>query len=109
MSLSARDKQILSEIECRLSAGEPRLARALETGRLPVLGRRVLAASAGSWSGALTWTSLLIVAVLLIGIAALTSGLALGIRVLAGAGIVIAQLGPVCVGLACRRIRASRQ
>jgi hypothetical protein len=108
MSLSARDQLILSEIERHLSAGEPRLARALQTGRLPALSRKLVGAGVCRGPGRRTWMSLLIVASLVIGIAALTAGMVVGSRALDCAGIVMAELGPVCLGLAYWRMRAPR-
>ncbi|MGH3404053.1 MAG: DUF3040 domain-containing protein [Streptosporangiaceae bacterium] len=109
MSLSARDQLILSEIERHLSAGDPRLARALQKGRLPTLSRRLARVGVCRWSHGRTWMSLVIVAFLLIGIAGLTAGMVLGSSALACAGIVTAELSPACLGLAMWRLRAGRQ
>ena len=109
MSLSARDQRILSEIARELSAAEPRLARALATGRLPSLWRRLLAARLRRRPVQATrLVPVVIITSLATGIALLTTGLVLGILVLCCAGAVLIQFGPAACAYLYTRTRRSR-
>jgi hypothetical protein len=109
MSLPACDQQILSEIARQLSAAEPRLARALATGRLPSLPWRLLAARLRRRPVQSTWLApVVIITSLETGIALLTTGLVLGILVLCCAGAVLVQLGPAACAYLYTRARRSR-
>jgi hypothetical protein len=105
MSLSARDRQILAEIEQHLAASEPRLARALATARLPVLRHGALTSGHGQQRPWLWVTAIL--ASLLAGIALLTAGPVLDITAMTCTGAVMTQFSPVILGYL--RARARRQ
>jgi len=93
MSFSARDKRVLSEIARELAAADPRLARALITGRLP----------------SSTWRAPVVISTCLVtGIALLTAGLVLGIVALFCVGAVLVQFGPAACAYLYRRSRGSR-
>lgn len=107
VSLSARDQRILDEIEQDLAATEPRLARALATGRPPRPVRGLRQAATRSRPGRGISPPVLIVSCLGAGVAMLAAGLVLGIVALACAGFVITQVSPV-LGYLCHRVsRAS--
>jgi hypothetical protein len=103
MTLSERDQRILREIEHSLASTEPRLDRALNTGRLAALRwpsavelhhaadrkRQIWAAGA--------------VASLLAGIALLAAGLMLNSLVLTWVGIPLAQFGPTAIAYMSRK------
>jgi hypothetical protein len=102
MTLSERDQRILREIEHSLSSAEPRLDRALDTGRL----------SARRWASIVDlhhaavrkrhmWAAGAVVA-LLAGIALLVTGL-MNVLVLIWVGIPLAQLGPLTLAYIYRR------
>jgi len=93
MSFSARDKRILSEIAQDLSTVDPRLARAMATGRLP---------------SRTPWAPVVICTCLVSGIALLTAGLVLGIVALFCVGAVLVQFGPAACAYLYRRGRGSR-
>jgi hypothetical protein len=110
MPLSAREEQILSEIERDIAASEPLLGRALASMRLGLRARgavgrpahRLVGGNAGrGWAIAM-------IAVLLVGIGVLSAGLVLGVLALVIGGVVLTQLSLV-TGWLARALRARRR
>lgn len=97
MSFSARDQRILREIAREISASEPRLARALKTGRLPGLRGRL------AW-----WPPALILLCLAAGIGMLSAGLILGVISLVITGAILTQFSPALFGYLYSRLRKTR-
>ena len=109
MSFSARDQRILREIARELSAAEPRLARALKTGRLPTLRGRLVGAVPRRGQGRLAWwPPIVILLCLAVGIGMLTAGLVLGLIGLFIAGAVLTQVSPVLAYLFSRTRKSRR-
>ena len=104
MSFSARDRQILTEIESDLAVTEPRLARALARGKLPRLHRISVVASGHLERGRRRWTAG-VLALLLSGLALLVIGLELHMIALICISVPLAQFGPVLAICTFRRTR----
>lgn len=97
MSLSARDQRVLLEMDRDLAVEEPRLQRALVTGKLPSPGLRPLVMSHNPQRSMWVWIAVMFGS-LLCGIGLLVAGSALHQFVLIWAGIPLAQFGPFAVG-----------
>jgi len=109
MSISPRDQRVLREIASEISAAEPRLARALTTGRLPALRGRLVAAGAPRVLTGIAWQApLTILLCLVTGIGMLTAGLVCGIIPLIWVGATLTQFSPAVLGYLYRRSLRSR-
>jgi hypothetical protein len=103
MTLSERDHRILREIEHSLASTEPRLDRALNTGRLPALRwASVVELHHAAELKRQMWAAGA-VASLLAGIALLVAGLLLNSLALLWVGIPLAQLGPCAIAYIHRK------
>ncbi|MGH3156667.1 MAG: DUF3040 domain-containing protein, partial [Streptosporangiaceae bacterium] len=105
--MSAREQRILTEIERHLAADEPRLQQALTSAKLPSLRRRLVAGPRCAGAGKRGWLIAACVP-LLCGMVVLAIGLVLGIGLLALAGALVGQFGPVAVGYLHSRTRRTR-
>ncbi len=108
MTLSERDQRILQEIEHSLASAEPRMDRALNTGRLPALRwASVVELHYAGERKRQTWAAGA-VAFLLSGIALLAAGLMLNALVLIWVGIPLAQFGPSAIAYIYRKRQKQR-
>jgi Protein of unknown function (DUF3040) len=108
MSLSERDQRILREIEHSLASIEPRMDRALNTGRLPALRwASVVELHYVAERKRQMWAAGAVVS-LLAGIALLAAGLTLNALVLTWVGIPLAQFGPSTITYIYRKRQKQR-
>ncbi len=107
MPLSARDRQILADIEHHFAAADPGLASTLARGEMPGLARRLLAVPGKRGRGCRWWATG-IFAPLIFGITLLAAGLTLNMAILVWLGVPIAQVGPIAVGCIYRKVHPAK-